>query len=460
MNSAVTKRAACDRCRDQKLRCPRVNSATEPCSRCLRAHAICVTSSSRPNGRPRISPLPVAERIPTGSGVNSGVLGLTSARPSTGARSANGDRTPAQANVPLWSPSASFDAYPEFFSSSAFPSTSHTVLSVQGEWSKSQTSSPGPRQSGVTSLVELQLLGDEHDGELNAIDLERSIDVADGGFLENIANYDHNHSVGGAMQPISGMGFEEHNVKTATLVDPRIRLSKLSEVVVQQLNRVGTYSWHPSQVPANCTAKGQGTDQNPLAQVLQSNSELAAILQQMSCGGTDHAQPDPAVSVSASPLSPSIGDPLSTSTILLVLATWLQLLELYDKLFGHFRATLQEMPFDAITAFRGPTGIIGLRVPGMSLMQGDLSIKIMIQVINHQLETVEALLGLPEEYCVVRRSGTGIGKTHAATLFSSLDVEVSGLLQTVMKDMPSGAGKATITSLGDKIKAVQGIVGM
>lgn len=456
MNNAVTKRAACDRCRDQKLRCPRVNAATEPCNRCLRAHAICVTSSSRPNGRPRISPLPVAEQLPAGSGVSGGVLGLTSARASTGPRSANGNRTPVQANIPLWSPTASFDAYPDFFSSS----TSHPVLSVQGDSSKSQTSSPGRRQSGVTSLVGLQLLGDEHDGDPNTMELERSASMADGDFLEAIVNYDHNHSVGWAMQPIGEMGLEEQNVTTTTLADPRIRLSKLSEIVVQQLNRAGTYSWRPPQVQANCTAKGQGMDQNPLAQVLQSNSELAAILQQMSCSRTDHDQPDSAISVSTSPSSTSIGDPPSTSTILLVLATWLQLLELYDQLFGHVRATLQEMPRDAITAFRGPMGMIGLRVPGMSLMQGDLSIKIMIQVINHQLESVEALLGLPDEYCVVRRSGGGIGKTNTATLFSSLDVDVSGLLQTVMKDMPNGAGKATIISLGDKIKAVQGILGM
>lgn len=453
MKSAVTKRAACDRCRDQKLRCPRFNSATEPCSRCLRAHAICVTSSSRPNGRPRIAPLPVAEQLPTGSGVSRGAIGLSSARKSTGARSTNGNRTPVQANIPLWSPTASFDAYPDLFNSSACPSAPHESIN-------SQISSPGPRQSGVTSLVELQLLGDAQDGDSNAMELERSATVADSDFLETMANYDQNYSVGWAMQPISEMGVEEQNITAATLADPRIQLSKLSELVAQQLDRVRTYSWRPSQVQANCIAKGQGMDQNPLAQVLQSNSELASILQEISRSHTDHDQKDSAISVSTTPSSHSIGDPPSTSTILLILATWLQLLELYDNLFGHFRNTLQEMPLDTITAFRGPMGMIGLLVPEMSLMQGDLSIKIMVQVINHQLESVEALLGLPDEYCVVRRGGAGIGKTHATPLFSILDVEVSKLLQTVMEDMPHGAGKATIASLGDKIKAVERVVGM
>lgn len=363
--------------------------------------------------------------------------------------------------MPLWSPNASFDAYPDFFGSSSRPSASHTVLPAQVETSKGQILSPGPRQSSITNLVGFQLLGDEHAGDPNRMELEHSTSMADGDFLETIEGYDHNHSVGWATtQPISDVVVDEQSVPTATLADPRIRLSRLSETVVQQLNKVGTYSWRPSQVQANCTSKGQGTDQNPLAQVLQSNSELAAILQEMSCSRRDREQPESAISVFTPPSSTSTSDPPSTSTILLILATWLQLLELYDKLFGHVRATLQEMPLEAITAFRGPMGMIGPRVPGMSLMQGDLSVKIMIQVINHQLESVEAILGLPDEYCVVRRSGPAIGKTQATTLFSSLDVEVSGLLQTVMNDMPNGAGKATITSLGEQIKAVQGIIGM
>lgn len=459
MDNAVNKRAACDRCRDQKLRCSRVNSGTEPCNRCLRARAICITSSSRPNGRPRMSHLPVAEQHHTGSGVSGDVLGLTSSRLSPGSRGANGDRAPVPGNMRLWPPNTSFDAYPDFFSSSDCPSASHTVTPVQVETSKGQTSSTGPRQSGFTSLVGLELLGDEHNGDRSTMELDRSASMADSDFLETIANYD-GHSMGWAMQPTSDMGVDEQNSTTATLVDPRIRLSKLSENVVQQLNRAGTYSWRPSHVHANCTTNGQGIDQNPLAQVLQSNSELAEILQQMSCNRASHEQPEAVIPLSTSLSSASVGDPPGTSTILLILATWLQLLELYDKLFGHVHATLQEMPLDVITTFRGPMAMTGLPVPGMSLMQGDLSVKIMIQVINHQLESVEALLGLPDEYCVVHHSGAAIGKTNSTTLFSSLDVEASGLLQTVMNGMPKGAGKATITSLGDKIRAVQGIIGM
>ena len=54
-NTTQVKRFACDRCHDQKLRCPRpVNggSATVPCIRCQRAGTVCNISSPLKTGRP------------------------------------------------------------------------------------------------------------------------------------------------------------------------------------------------------------------------------------------------------------------------------------------------------------------------------------------------------------------------------------------------------------------------
>ena len=52
MTTNPSKRSACDRCRNQKLRCPREEHSSEACERCIRAGAFCVTSSPRPLGRP------------------------------------------------------------------------------------------------------------------------------------------------------------------------------------------------------------------------------------------------------------------------------------------------------------------------------------------------------------------------------------------------------------------------
>ena len=54
-NTSQVKRFACDRCHDQKLRCPRpVNggNATVPCIRCQRAGTVCNISSPLKTGRP------------------------------------------------------------------------------------------------------------------------------------------------------------------------------------------------------------------------------------------------------------------------------------------------------------------------------------------------------------------------------------------------------------------------
>ena len=54
-NTTQAKRFACDRCHDQKLRCPRpVNggNATVPCIRCQRAGTVCNISSPLKTGRP------------------------------------------------------------------------------------------------------------------------------------------------------------------------------------------------------------------------------------------------------------------------------------------------------------------------------------------------------------------------------------------------------------------------
>lgn len=47
-----SRRAACDRCRTQKIRCPPRELSTESCSRCIRLGTRCVTSYPRPTGRP------------------------------------------------------------------------------------------------------------------------------------------------------------------------------------------------------------------------------------------------------------------------------------------------------------------------------------------------------------------------------------------------------------------------
>lgn len=145
MNSNKTRRVACDRCRDQKLRCPRVNSTSEQCARCLRARAKCVTSSTRPTGRPRKSPLPVTDQPPDGPGV--------------------------KANTPLCNPNASLDAYPELIGPSLCPSAPEPLNLRQDEISENQASLPIQTVPGITNLFDFGLLGEESNGGFSALDI-------------------------------------------------------------------------------------------------------------------------------------------------------------------------------------------------------------------------------------------------------------------------------------------------
>ncbi|KAI1116689.1 hypothetical protein F5Y14DRAFT_52228 [Nemania sp. NC0429] len=52
MNHQVAKRYACDRCREQKLRCDRSQPTDKSCERCTRMGAQCTMSTGRPLGRP------------------------------------------------------------------------------------------------------------------------------------------------------------------------------------------------------------------------------------------------------------------------------------------------------------------------------------------------------------------------------------------------------------------------
>ena len=56
LDSGIIRRNACDRCRGQKLRCPREEQGIDnPCKRCQKAGAECITNASLPMGRPPLS---------------------------------------------------------------------------------------------------------------------------------------------------------------------------------------------------------------------------------------------------------------------------------------------------------------------------------------------------------------------------------------------------------------------
>ncbi len=233
-----------------------------------------------------------------------------------------------------------------------------------------------------------------------------------------------------------------------------ISLSRLNESVGRQLAKINTYPWQaPPLMQGACAAKINSTTDNPVAEALQSTTSFVTILKSLSlskCSQSPGTLPasDSGISVMGSSGSgggggginsePGTVTPhapcLSTATYLLVLSSYLQLMQLYNTMFCRVVDFLGDRPDEAMGEFHAQPE---LRVAGLSDMPPRLYIKLLIQIIDHQLESVECLMGLSAEYRISGRATTGKG------IFSERDV--SGLFQTVMgqADDSNGLGSTT-----------------
>lgn len=483
---SAVKRFACDRCRDLKLRCPRELPTDESCARCVRACAVCVTSDTRPLGRPRISPVS-AVSADTNGRINKTHRQQAAAAsvtrqgpwqiPKQGQHHRNhvtlsppgGSTTPGMTNSPAWPRSAGPDDFSDLFGSGL----GHGDFTPADD-AHSISSAPSWTQFDVADLLGLHMPGAAQEPEPVTVHPQASPEsscqafesqnqpLSSQGMLMDFESFTRTSP--GAIQPTSGVdGDKAQTPVFGAAVDPRIRLCQLNESIIQQLGRVESSSWRTPLVQGSCTARANGTDGNPLAQVMQSTSEMAVILQQLCASPTgpgsnqnslEHSPtqsapplPVPATSTSEASLA---GQQPDTSTVLLALSTWLRLIQLYNTLFTHAHKSLTEIPRDAIIAFRGP---VDLRVPGLPGIQGDLYVKLMIQVIKHHLEKVEVLLGLPYEFRMWRRGGPASPGPNCLW-----NHQFSGLLPTVMKQMADDGGKTALRSLKDNISAMQDIL--
>jgi len=100
----------------------------------------------------------------------------------------------------------------------------------------------------------------------------------------------------------------------------------------------------------------------------------------------------------------------------------------------------------------------GLHFAGFLIQDTGLQLKMLTQVIVHQLETIETVLGLPTEYRVTT-SGSPHSPLPEHGLLSGRDVNL--LLRIVMRygeqndgQMAPGIGIGTISSLRESMKGI------
>ncbi|KAH8689828.1 hypothetical protein BGW36DRAFT_389806 [Talaromyces proteolyticus] len=532
MSRPSPKRFACDRCRDQKLRCPRDEKSSDACARCLRAGAVCVTGCTRLIGRP-----PRATTNTTTPSAVTSTATVTTASTSTSASNSS------------LSPTLKYPALLHHRSMSASSATSRQHLE-----SVSTRRRRDPRSTRTSARP---VLLNDHHGDRNALpsvspiiqkpfqqssgsdDIFRlplieegpnqpiwlkspSSNLPDSGLVQGdfpqpttldgvpplLTSGAHAQSAAVPRLTSTLPAAEDtldrfHDLYTADQFlsqdldqypdfagsqlpelpdgcDAVLWLANLNGSISRQLAQVST---RPCIDPCNM-APGQtaifsdlyepspgAAETNPLGELLYCTFNFLNILRAMD------ATPSPSSSSSSASLkSPSLEPlelmngltngrpsspmggfqphwtssrtvPSNTPTILMIITTYLQLVRLYDAAVARIYASLLEMPEREVASFQA---LPGLRLGGFPLLHGNLHIKIILQVLEHQLILIERVMGLPAEYRLSTQQETAEG------IFRNSELLV--LLRAVMGQKASSCdstGLHYVVSFKDNLQKVQ-----
>jgi hypothetical protein len=427
-------RSACDRCRGQKLRCLREehNSIVrQPCIRCLRARAECITSSARPAGRP-----PRA---------GSGSSKIASARLPAPAPAPAPESTSTWPSEPLSSPLSTPFSFIPFSddNSQLFDFPLHD----------------GTRLQNTSSLFEADLLTDslhqEHSPSYQQINTCEARPHPPAPTHDDITSL---------------LGFDEEHQNQRLMTEVALRLSSVNLDLARQLFLAKSSKWDVDlDSISNCGLTSNLTQQvstpaslaekNPLGEVLRSTSEFLAIIdlyapaEDSTSGRNEPNSPAPSAASACSRSSP--GSPHSITTTLALLSCYLQIIAIYDAIFRRVYVSLCGLPKASAAKLQT---IPSSHLAGFPLRQRSLQIKILIQIIEHQSEMIEKALGLPVEYRVSARQDHYVGLldgTEAKALLGAVMGLGEGTLGMGKDSMGLRLGLGYVVLLRENIKRVQ-----
>ncbi|KAK2030765.1 hypothetical protein LX32DRAFT_637837 [Colletotrichum zoysiae] len=455
----LAKRSACDRCREHKLRCLRSQCQTDgPCVRCARAGASCVTGPPRPLGRSRSSinrndaPQPHGSRKARHSVFIPVTVPKSThkvSRASVPEPDDESETTAGSAAQGLTSPQThgvgGVECFPDpldmdtDFCSMLFDARRSGIetpdvvadaldLGFPGNAACSDfVSGPDPG----TSAVDGDLAG-LHDGEqpptsksLLAPSVTNDMDFyVDPDFL---------------LPPLPGSALDIGNTITPQpslgSSDALAQLARLNESIAHKLSQAKSLvlSAPPPNLIQLCVAKATDLQGNCMLQTLESTSELAAIVKQIISPIQDHDAP-----------------PFNVPVILMCLSAHIQLLQVYSSIFLHLYRFLSGLD-DILGFFENLPGFT--HISGLPTIKGDLYIKIIIQVTQHNISSVERYIGLPAE---LRLSA---GRSSSKSLLSYVDSPE--VFQGIMNQAcgPSEkSGQALVETLRARIRNVLGLL--
>ncbi|KAI8945069.1 hypothetical protein F4801DRAFT_150220 [Xylaria longipes] len=454
------RRTACDRCRELKLRCPRLeeDNPQSSCARCDRAGALCVTGRSRPLGRPRVAAPVSVSPAPVPAQVSASDERRKRLRESPSLVAGHSvDRSPA------W---ALMDDYTSFLD--AVPNAVTSMLDLPGPGDQpSRGPSDQPEQT-----FDLQFGNDDaflpslstlhHQFSPQSINGNRvgSLELAPGSFDMGPVNHAGSSSGASVLGGISAFDCLPCHPADAAAPAPTVSLSRLGESVSRQIACLGMYTWGGPTQLGLCVEKLNETHENPIAQALHTTADYNKALEQLlaqpqssSMAAHMYKSPntDSAISI-PTPDPPSSRDDYSFTTpvLLLVLSIYLQLLILHDAILDRVCQSLRELQDPTKFFQNAPEFTISRGIPAM---KGHLYLKILVQVIEHHIDHAERLIGLPAEYRLSGQSAaSGILSGNAAAM-SLLRVAMTQLDCT-----PKRPGESIVTNIKSNLKSVQRLV--
>ncbi|OJK01798.1 hypothetical protein ASPACDRAFT_59432 [Aspergillus aculeatus ATCC 16872] len=447
------KRAACDRCRTQKLRCVRApGHPADSCIRCIRSQMECVTSSSKRPGRPRNST--TASRQTTGS---------------TRTRSNNDDthspRNPspslptvdlhALTSVDDWFNLELLDA--DYEMSHAPWNSIDVGFPIDGSATIQTMSSPStpPDEPSPAALLNDPMMDTSPTEHLPLLQLE----PIDPGLL-----------------PLFG-----DHLPPPTF-DHGLHLSVLQRELSKQLFTLRSMPWDMTKAMwLTCLHEAGGCDSstqpsppdlqitttNPLAKIARTAADFAQFLRSIQASPSSEitnshhlATKAPASSNTATALA-FTHPRLSITDLLTILSCHLLTISIYDTIFGHFieQARLNPTALNLATQAAPKLFLGGIAVPpGLGMLS-----HLLYCLTGSQLRPIEMLLGLPEEFCLSSpRTGLDDTQQKPEGLFSGSSGHLlfSTLMQVELDAGNAGGGRergglGVIEALRGKMRRVR-----
>lgn len=416
------ERTACDKCRCQKLRCVRDEptdiDSLSACRRCVKAGLVSFTSPTKPLGRHSTRRTRLSSNPPPATSNRSGVMidihlqerpdiRVPHARPLSvlPSESDNGSRT---------NPSSS-------------------MINLK----ETKLGEPGiPGNKDDKSLV--NPVSDTIDVQSCRLNLSLSQQVM---ALETAAESDRDFRAKILQMNVALVGSEQRP-QTAQISSIDLVLDSISQFlrILQQCSQDSLKLGSPHAEP-----------RDKLHQTSQERTEVY--------GPSQHAEPwifhafmpEASQAISESPTASAFdkrqtAQPLSTSTILNLASCYFHVIAIYDILFQQMHLALRDMSSPS----RETIQIIqGLELKGFLLQKTGLQVKILIQVMKHQLELVEKGLGLPDQYRVRPRASQqpqhadGQRLADGKGIFDSF--EAKALLDSAMKLNGRAASRSTLS---------------